>query len=137
MLTRSSENQMEKAKRTVQDAVRYAQHVAGDERLRADVSAALAHGAKAGERLKQEIRAGDYSRLATDEKLRKNLRAMLDDLDAASQRVRPRKTHRIRNLLLMIIGGVAAALAFPRIRPWLAERTKIFGRGTAEPHSVT
>lgn len=139
MLTRSRENQMEKAKRTVQDVVRYAQQVAGDERLRADVSAALAHASKAGDQLKKEIRAGgSYSGLANDAKLRKNLRAMLDDLDAASTRIRPKKAHRIRNLLLMLVGGVAAALAFPRIRPWLTERTENFGRGTTtEPHSVT
>lgn len=129
---------MDKAKRTMQDVVRYAQQVAGDERLRADLSAALAHGSKASDQLKKELRAGgNYSRLATDEKLRKHLRAMLDDLDAASKRVRPEKSHRIRNLLLMIAAGVAAALAFPRIRPWLTERTEGFGRGATEPHPVT
>jgi hypothetical protein len=138
MLTRSRENQMDKAKRTMQDVVRYAQQVAGDERLRADVSAALAHASKAGDQLKREIRAGgNSSGLATDAKLRKNVRAMLDDLDAASNRMRPRRSHRIRNLLLMLVGGVAAALALPRIRPWLTKRTKDFGRGTTEPHSVT
>ena len=129
---------MDKAKRTMQDVVRYAQDVAGDERLRSDVSAALAHGSKATGQLKKDIQAGGgiYSRLAADKKLRKNLRAMLDDLDAASNRVR-RKSHRIRNFVLMLAGAVAAALAFPKIRPWLTERTEDFGTGTTEPDPVT
>lgn len=129
---------MDKAKRTVRDVMKYAQEVAQDERLRSDVSAALAHGSKASDQLKKDIQAGGiYSRLAADRKLRKNLRAMLDDLDAASDRVRRRKSHRIRNFVLMVAGVVAAALAFPKIRPWLTERTESFGTGTSEPDPVT
>ena len=52
MLTRSKDSQTDKAKRTMQDVVRYAQQVARDEGLRADVSAALAHGSKASDQLK-------------------------------------------------------------------------------------
>ncbi len=135
MLTRSRDTQMDKAKRTMRDVVEYAQKVARDERLRADVSAALAHGAKASDQLKKDIQAGgSYTRLAADKKLRKNLRAMLDDLDAASNRVRRKRSHRIRNFLLMLAGVVAAALAFPKIRPWLTEK---LGTGTADPDPVT
>jgi signal transduction histidine kinase len=134
MLTRSKDSQTDKAKRTMQDVVRYAQQVARDEGLRADVSAALAHGSKAGDQLKKDIQAGGiYSRLAADKKLRKHLRAMLDDLDAASDRVR-RKSHRLRNFVLMLAGLAAAALALPKIRPWLTKRTEDF---TNEPDSLT
>ena len=113
MLTRSKDRQIDRAKRTLQDIVRHAQQVAGDERLRADVGAALAHGSKATDQLKKDIQAGGiYSRLAADKKLRKNLRAMLDDLDAATSRVR-RKSHRLRNFVLML-AGVAAALLHSR-----------------------
>ena len=109
MLTRSKDSQTDKAKRTMQDVVRYAQQVARDEGLRADVSAALAHGSKASDQLKKDIQAGGiYSRLAADKKLRKHLRAMLDDLDAASDRVR-RKSHRLRNFGLMLAGVGATA----------------------------
>lgn len=139
MLTRSKDAQMDKAKRTMRDVVEYAQKVVRDERLRADVSAALAHGSKASDQLKKDIQAGGiYSRLAADKKLRKNLRAMLDDLDAASNRVRSKKkSHRIRNFVLMLSGVVAAAFAFPKIRPWLKERTDNFGTGTTGPDPVT
>ena len=137
MLTRSRDTQMYKAKRTLRDVVKYAQEVAQDERLRSDVSAALAHGSKASDQLKKDIQAGGiYSRLAADTKLRKNLRAMLDDLDAASGRVRRKKSHRIRNFVLMVAGVGAAALAFPKIRPWLTERTENLGAGS-EPDLVT
>ena len=136
MLTRSRDSQMEKAKRTVRDVVRYAQDVAQDERLRADVSSALAHGSKASDQLKKDIQAGGiYTRLAADKKLRRNVRDMLDDLDAASNRVR-RKSHRVRTFVLMLAGVVGAALAFSKSRPWLMKRTENFGTGTSEPSSV-
>lgn len=131
MLTRSRDSQFDKTKKTVREAVRYAQEVAQDERLRADVSAALAHGSKAGDRLKKDIEAGGIStRLADDKKLRKNLRAMLDDLDAASDRLRRKQSHRVRNAVLVLIAAVTAALAFPRIRSW-------FRNESTEPDLVT
>ena len=138
MLTRSKDSQMSKAKRTFRDVVEYAQEVAQDERLRADVGAALAHGSKASDQLKKDIQAGGISsKLAADKKLRKNLRAMLDDLDAASNRVRRKKSHRIRNVVLMLSGLVAAALAVVKIRPWLAERRETFGTESTEPDLVS
>jgi hypothetical protein len=129
LLTRSRDTQMDKAKRTMRDVVRYAQEVAQDERLRADVSAALEHGSKAGDRVKKDLTAGGdgiYSRLADDKKLRKNLRAMLDDLDAAGDRLRRKESHRLRNAMLVVGGVVAAAVALPRLRSWI-------GGGSADP----
>ena len=61
---------------------------------------------------------------------------MLDDLDAASNRVR-RKSHRLRNFVLMLAGVAAGAVALPKIRPWLTERTEDFGTGTTESDPVT
>jgi len=138
MLTRTRETQIQRAKRTTRDIVEYAREVARDERLRADVSAALAHGSKASEQLKKNLQVGGtYSTLATDKKLRKNFRAMLDDLDAASSRLRRKKSRRGRALVLMLAGAVAAALAFPRIRLWLTERTEKIGPRNTELDAVT
>ena len=79
-----------------------------------------------------------YTRLAADKKLRKNVRAMLDGLVDAGTRMRRRRSHRIRNALLVLVGVVSAALAFPRVRPWLEEQApSIFGTESAEPDSVT
>jgi hypothetical protein len=117
MLSRTKESQIDKATNTMRDFVKYAQEVARDERLRADMRAALDHGSTASRRLKKDVQAGGiYAKLAADKKLRKNLRAMLDDLDDAIQRVRPERTHRLRNALLVLGGAVAAALALPRVR---------------------
>jgi hypothetical protein len=131
MLTRTKESQVDKTKNTVRDFVKYAQEIARDERLRADMRAALDHGSMASQRFKKDVQAGGtYAKLAADKKLRKNLRAMLDDLDHAAQRVRPERTHRIRNALLVLGGAVAAALAFPRLR-------NFFGTSTGEPEPLT
>jgi len=131
LLTRSRDTQMDKAKRTMRDVVKYAQEVAQDERLRSDVSAALGHGSKAGDRLKQDIESGGiYSRLADDKKLRKHVRAMLEDLDAAGDRLRRKESHRVRNALLVVGGLAAAAVALPKLRTWI-------GRESAEPQTST
>jgi hypothetical protein len=121
MLTRSRDTQMDKAKRTIRDVAKYAQEVAQDERLRADLSAALANGSKASERVKKDVEAGGiYRRLADDKKLRRNIRAMLDDLDSAGDRLRQNQSHRVRNVLLVLAGVVAAAAAWPKLRTWVA-----------------
>ena len=139
MLTRTRDTQIDKAKGTMRELAEYAQEVARDERIRADVRAALAHGSKASDQLKTEIQAGGtYSTLAANKKLRKNPRAMLDDLDDAGTRMRRGRSHRIRNALLVLSGAVAAALAFPRVRPWIEEQaSEIFGTGSAEPEPLT
>lgn len=123
MLTRSRTSQMDKAKKTVSDVARYAQEVARDERLRADLSAAIGHGSKASERLKKDIEAGGavYARLASDTKLRKSLRAMLDDLDTASDRMRRKSSHRLRKILLLIGGAITTAIAVPKLRSWMRD----------------
>jgi hypothetical protein len=137
MLGRTKESRRDKATNKVRDVVKYAQEVAQDERLRADFRAALDHGAKASNRITKDIGASSsYSRLVADKKLRKNLRAMLDDLDDAGSRMRRGRSHRVRNALLVLAGTVGAALAFPRVRPWLDEQASdIFG--TAEPDPLT
>ena len=138
MLGRTKESQMDKATNMLRDVVKYTQEVAQDERLRADVRGALDHGSKASDRLRKDIREGGYTRLASDTKLRKNLRAMLDDLDNAGSRMRRGRSHRVRNAMLVLAGAVAAALAFPRVRPWLEARSSdMFGSGSAEPDLST
>lgn len=139
MLGMTKESHTEKAKRTTQDVVSYLQEIVRDERLRADMKAAIDHGAEASNRVKKAIEAdGMTTRLASDRRLRKNLRAMLDDLDDAGNRMRRKKTHRIRNSLVILAGGVAALLAFPKIRPWFTERTSdVLGTGSADPEPMT
>jgi hypothetical protein len=129
MLSLTRETQLDKAKKTLREVVSYADQIARDERLRADIRSAAAHGAKASERVKKDVDGGISTRLAADRKLRRNLRAMLDDLDSASDRVRRRNSHRVRNALLMLVGAAAALVAVPRIRLWLTDRAAEDTRG--------
>ena len=115
MLTRSKDTQMDKAKRTMQDVVRYAQEVAGDQRLRADVSAALAHGSKATDQLKKDIQAGGISsRLAADEAPEEP--PSHADIRCSEQSCAEEEPSR-SELVLVLAGVLAAALALPKIRP--------------------
>ena len=120
MLGLTRETQMDKARKTLRNVVSYVEDVTGDERLRADVRDAAVHGVKASERVRKDFDGhGITSRLADDRKLRKNLRAMLDDLDSAADRMRGKKRHRTRNILVLF--GAAAA-AFLVARLWFSGR---------------
>jgi hypothetical protein len=124
MLSLRRESQMDKAKETLRDVISYADEAIRDERLRADIRAAVGHGAKASERVKGGIDSdGITTRLATDRKLRKHVRALLDDLDSASDRIRRKKGHRTRNVLLIGASAIAAIAAIANVRRWLAPRT--------------
>jgi DNA invertase Pin-like site-specific DNA recombinase len=124
MVTLTRDSQMDKAKDTLRDVVSYADEVIRDERLRADIRAAVGHGSKAGARVKDDVNAGGgiTTRLASDKKLRRDLRRMLDDLDSASERIRRRKSHRARNVLLIVASAGAALAVIPSVRQWLAGR---------------
>jgi signal transduction protein with GAF and PtsI domain len=139
MLGITKESRTEKAKRTTQDVVSYLREIVRDERLRADVRAALDHGADASKRVKKAIESeGMTTRIAADRKLRKDLQAMIDDLDGAGDRLRRKKTHRVRNALVIFAGGVAALVAFPKIRPWLTDqKSDLLGKGKADPEPMT
>jgi hypothetical protein len=124
MLGVKRRSQMDKVRTAVRDAVSYADEIVADERLRADVRAALGHGAEAGDRVRKDIAAGSIAeRLVSDRKLRKKLRAVLDDLDSAGDRVRRKTSHRLRNTLLVVGSAGAVAAAIPNVRRWLATRT--------------
>jgi hypothetical protein len=120
MLSLTRESQLDKVKRTMRDVASYADEVGRDERLRADIRAAIGHGTKAGDQLKRDIEAGGITkRLEADTKLRKNLRAFLDDLDSAGERIRRKKSHRLRKALVVLAAAAAAIAVAPIARRWL------------------
>lgn len=124
MLGVKRQTQMDKVKSAVRDAIAYADEVAGDERLRDDLRAAMGHGVEARDRFRKDVAAGNIAtRLANDRKLRKKVRAMLEDLDSASERVRRKKRHRLRNGLLVLGGIGAIAAAIPNLRRWSRQPT--------------
>ena len=123
MVSLTRDSQMDKAKETLRDVVSYADEVMRDERLRADIRAAVAHGSKAGDRVRKSVSAGGITTsLAGDKKLRKDLRRMLDDLDSASERIRRNKSHRARNILLIVASAGAALAVIPSVRQWLGRQ---------------
>lgn len=116
-------SQIDKVRAALRDAVSYADEVAGDERLRDDLRAAMGHGLEARDRIRRDVADGSIAtRLTNDRKLRRTVRAMIEDLDSATDRVRRRKRHRLRNGLLVLGGiGVVAAVV-PNLRRWIGGR---------------
>ena len=133
MLGIKRQSQVDKVKAAVRDAISYADELAGDERLRADLRAAIGHGVEAQDRIKENLAAGSIAtRLANDRKLRKKVRAMLDDLDSASDRLRRKRRHRVRNWLLVLGGVGAMTAALPNVRRWIARRPSAPTQSTAD-----
>jgi hypothetical protein len=127
------ESRADKVKEALQAAASYADDVLRDTRLQSDVRSAIDHGAIAADRVQKD---GDLSplvgRLMHDKKLRKHLRALLEDLESAGDRIRRKKTHRVRNMLLLAgVGGVALAVV-PDTRRWIASHLQIGRNGDGE-----
>jgi hypothetical protein len=121
MLSLTRESRTDKARDALREVISYADEVVRDDRLRADIRAAVGHGANAGDRIKRAIDTGGITtRLAEDKKLRKELRALLDDLDNASGRLRRKRRHRARNVLLIVTSAGAALAVVPNVRHWLS-----------------
>jgi hypothetical protein len=120
MLKLRQQTQLDKAKASLREIVSYADSVVRDDALRADLLAAVGHGAQMGDRVRKDIDAdGIKKRLATDRKLRKQLRAAIDDFDSAGDRLRRRRDHRRRNVILIVAGAGAVAAIVPAARHWL------------------
>ncbi len=123
MLGLTRKSRTEKVKDALSDAISYTEEVARDKRLRSNVRSAAAHGAKARDRFRTNISNGiSTSRLANDRKLRKHVRAFLDDLESAGDRVRRKRSHRVRNAFLIVAGTGAAVVAVPNARRWISSR---------------
>jgi uncharacterized membrane protein len=108
----------EELKESVTSSADQAVAVAQDKEFRKQVVAALVHAAAARDRAVSRAGArAAAGRLATDEALRQELSAMIDNLRAAWARLEKKKSHRVRNTLLVLVGaGAAAAAAVPQIR---------------------
>ena len=131
----------EKATEALKEVVASANELLRDERLRSDLQSALAHGARATGRARQDADlSGMTERLTSDKKLRKNVRAMIEDLDRAGDRVRRRDSHRARNVLLLVGGSGVALAAIPATRRWIGEHLSPSENGRAisdQPPPVT
>jgi len=100
-------------------AAEYGGHVVQDQKARQRTLAAITAAVAAKRRTdRQRGRTGLAYRLATDPVLRMQLVELYMQLQKARQRVEKRRSHKLRNLLLVGVGfgAVTAALKVPKVR---------------------
>ena len=88
--------------------------LAQDKKFRKQLLSAVGHGAAARQRAASRIGLiAAAHRLGTDKELRNELRQMSEGLQNAWTRVEKKRSHKLRNFLL-VIGGIGAAVAATR-----------------------
>jgi uncharacterized membrane protein len=119
-------------KNNAASATELATALAKDRKFRKQLASALGHGIVARRRAARRIGfAAAVARLSADPKLRRELQAMVKNLDRAWTRVEKKRSNRLRNTLLAVAGaGGAAAAALPA-RKWLSGRRGSVGGGTS------
>jgi uncharacterized membrane protein len=113
----------EAAKENAAAAAELAAQLAADRKFRKQLLAAAGHGVSARRRAGRQLGlTAAAMRLATDEELRGELRRMVGDLQAARARLERKRSHKLRNWLLVLAGSGAAAAAaatWPAPRRWM------------------
>ena len=102
-----------------EDLTSYGSDVLEDEKARRRVFAAVTAGLAARQRAKRQTGlSGLMRRLAEDPVLRANAVTMIVSLQQARKRVERRRSHKARNVLLVVVGAGAAtaAVAVPAVR---------------------
>jgi hypothetical protein len=115
----------------------YVDRLAHDEKLRQRLAAAITAGAAARDRAKKQTGlVGLATRLATDPELRAQLSEVSSQLQKANSRVKPHKSHKLRNTVLLLAGVGAVVAALPSVRE--AVLSKLGGDstdGSGAPHA--
>jgi uncharacterized membrane protein len=102
-------------------AAGYGEQVIEDEKVRDRVLAAIAAALAARERAKRQTGLiGLARRLATDPVLRAQLTEVVEQLQKAQRRADRKRSHKLRNVLLVLagFGAVTAAVSVPAVRQW-------------------
>src|SRR5262249_10621406 len=95
------------------DASDFAASLAKDKKFRKELLAAISHGTIAQRRAKRKLGFLAAARSMTrDEKLRRELKKMMDSVDRVVSRVEKKRSHKVRTTLL-VIGGVGGAVVVP------------------------
>jgi uncharacterized membrane protein len=113
--------------------------LAKDKKFRQELMSALGHGVGARRRAARQIGlTALVSRIAADKELRRQLRQMARNAQNAWTRVEKRRSHRLRNSLILVGAGGAAAAAVPQLRSAVLRR---FGGvpapGSSTPRTIT
>ncbi len=132
------ESKTKRAKEVLSDAISYADDLVHDERMRTELRSALDHGLTASQRLRDDSGiVGFRERFESDKKLRKSIRAMLDDLDRAADRARQRTSHRFRNTILVLGGAGMAIVGVVGSRRWVEAHWSVTSNGTSASEAST
>ena len=112
--------------------------LAQDKKFRKQLLSAVGHGAAARERAASRIGlVAAVTRLATDKELRNELRQMSEGLQNAWTRVEKKRSHKLRNFLLVIGGiGAAAAATRPQARNKVSKLGDVVSSGPI-PRTIT
>ena len=96
----------------------FATSLAKDKKFRKELLSAISHGTLAQRRASRKIGLlAVVTRLTSDPKLKREVRKMVGSLDKAWTRVEKKRSHKLRNVLILLgIGGVAAAATRPELR---------------------
>ncbi|MFL5921989.1 MAG: hypothetical protein ACJ75Q_04100 [Gaiellaceae bacterium] len=87
--------------------------LARDRKFREQLTSAIGHAAAARRRAASRFGLmAVAARLAADEELRRELAAALDALDHARRRVERKRSHTLRNTMLVLAGGAGAFAAY-------------------------
>ncbi|HKG44967.1 MAG TPA: SRPBCC family protein [Gaiellaceae bacterium] len=88
-----------------------------DKKFRKQLLAAVGHGAAAKRRAAKRVGlTAAAARLAADEDLRRELATMTKNLQEAWSRVEKKRSHKLRNTMMIILGGGAVAAAGYKFR---------------------
>jgi uncharacterized membrane protein len=103
--------------------------LAADKKFREQLLSAAGHAVSAQQRARSRLGfVAAANRLAADKRLRAELVQMTRDLRAARARAAKRRSHRLRNTLLLLAAAGGATVAFvPRTRRWLLARAGTLG----------
>jgi uncharacterized membrane protein len=106
-----------KLKDSASSASDFAAALAKDKKFRKELLSAVSHGTIAQRRAARKI--GFYAamlRLKNDPKLKREVNRMVSSIDKAWSRVEKKRSHKLRNTLLLVgLGGAAAAAAKTRV----------------------
>ena len=102
-------------------ATELASSLVKDKKFRKELVSAVGHGATAKRRAARKIGfLAAATRLSTDPKVKREVRKMVTSLDKAWTRVEKKRSHKLRNTLLVVAGGAVAVV--PQVRRFVTER---------------
>jgi uncharacterized membrane protein len=113
-------------------AAELARSLARDKKFRKQLLSAISHGTIAKRRASKRIGfVAAVTRLGADEKLKNELRKMTKSLENAWGRVEKKRSHKLRNSLLIVAGVGGAAAAAMKARNGVLPNVGIVGGGTS------